>query len=69
MDSFTVKKEISGNDVADLSNHADDGMFKSGGHQQLKRNYVLATEEEEEQAGVPNKRPKSEVSDSKNVKI
>ena len=68
MDSFTVKKEISGNDVADLSNHAEDGMFKSGGHQQLKRNYVLVTEEEE-QAGVPNKRPKSEVSDSKNVKI
>ena len=65
MDSFTVKKEISGNDVADLSNHAEDGMCKSGGQ---KRNYVLATEEEE-QAGVPNKRPKSEVSDSKNVKI
>ena len=65
MDSFTVKKEISGNDVADLSNHAEDGMCKSGGHPQLKR---LATEEEE-QAGVPNKRPKSEVSDSKNVKI
>ena len=51
--------------MADLSNHAEDGMCKSGGHQQLKR---LATEEED-QAGVPNKRPKSEVSDSKNVKI
>ena len=40
-------KEISSKDVANISTHGD-GMNKTGGHQQLKRNNVLTTEEEEE---------------------